>query len=144
MMDRLYLIASIGGQSIAIRAALVDSVVDIGPISPVPLAAPHIAGLAALRSRVLTTIACDRALGLPPAPRRSSRAVVVEVDGHHYGLLVDTIEDARVIDEAPRPIGIRMAAGWSRVAEGMMDFHGETLLLINPARLIAGDDAIAA
>lgn len=144
-MDKLYLIATIAGQPVAIRAELVESVVDIGEVSPVPLAPPHVAGLAALRSRVLTVICCERALGLSPAPRARGRIVVVDVDGHHYGLLVGTIEDARVIDEAPQPIRARLDAGWARVALGMLDYDGETLLLVDPERIVAGcDDAVAA
>lgn len=144
-MDKLYLIATIAGQPVAIRAELVESVVDIGAISPVPLAPPHVAGLAALRSRVLTVICCERALGLQPRPRASARIVVVDVDGHHYGLLVGTIEDARVIDEPPQPIRARLEAGWARVALGMLDYDGETLLLVDPERIVAGcDEPLAA
>jgi len=144
-MERLYLIATIADQPVAIRAELVDSVVDIGTISPVPLAPPHVAGLAALRSKVLTIICCERALGLAPRPRTRSRIVVVDIDGHHYGLLVGTIEDARVIDADPQPIRVRMEAGWARVALGTLDYDGETLLLLDPERLVAGgEEALAA
>lgn len=144
-MDKLYLIATIAGQAVAIRAALVESVVDVGTVAPVPLAPPHVAGLAALRSRVLTVISCERSLGLESAGRASSRVVVVSIDGHHYGLLVGSIEDARLIDEPPQPIRARLDAGWARVALGMLDYHGEALLLIDPERIVSGpDEALAA
>ena len=144
MMDKLYLICVVAGQAVAIRAAKVDSVVDIGAISPVPLAAPHVIGLAALRSRLLTIICCDRALGLPAPARPSRRAVIVDVDGHHYGLLVSVIEDARTIDAELEPIRVRLDAGWARVALGVLQFEGEALLLIDPERLIAGPEELAA
>ena len=144
-MEKLYLIATIAGQPVAIRAALVESVVDVGTISPVPLAPPHVAGLAALRSKVLTVICCECALGLAPTPRGGSRVVVVEIDGHGYGLLVGTIEDARVIDEAPQPIRARLDAGWARIALGMLEYDGEAVLLVDPERIVAGaDEALAA
>lgn len=143
-MEKLYLIATIAGQPVAIRAAMVESVVDIGQISPVPLAPPHVAGLAALRSKVLTVICCERALGLVPVPRRSARIVVVEIDGHSYGLLVGTIEDARVIEEPPAPIRARLDAGWARVAIGMLDFDGEPVLLVDPEQIVAGGDEMLA
>lgn len=144
-MEKLYLIATIAGQPVAIRAELVESVVDIGQITPVPLAPAHVAGLAALRSKVLTVICCERALGLTPSPRQRARIVVVEIDGHNYGLLVGTIEDARVIDEAPEPIRARLDAGWARVAMGMLEYDGEALLLVDPEKIIAGgEESIAA
>lgn len=144
-MENLYLIATIAGQPVAIRAAMVDSVVDLGPIAPAPLAPSHVAGLAALRSKVLTVICCECSLGLADTPSSTRRAVVVSIDGHYYGLLVGSIEDARIIDEAPRPIRARLEPGWTRVALGMLEYESEALLLIDPERIIAGvDEALAA
>lgn len=143
-MEKLYLIATIAGQPVAIRAELVESVVDIGQISPVPLAPPHVAGLAALRSKVLTVICCERALGLPPTPRQGARIVVVEIDGHNYGLLVGTIEDARVIEQPPEPIRARLDAGWARVALGMLDYDGDAVLLVDPEKIVAGGEEVLA
>jgi purine-binding chemotaxis protein CheW len=144
MMENLYLICSIAGQPVAIRAATVDSVVDIGAVSPVPMAPPHVAGLAALRSKLLTIICCERALGFPVSPRSTRRAVIVSVDGHHYGLLVGTIEDASVIERDVVPIRAKLEPGWARVAEGMIEHDGEALLLVDPAKLIAGPEEIFA
>jgi len=144
-MEKLYLIATIAGQPVAIRASMVDSVVDLGAIAPVPLAPPHVAGLAALRSKVLTVICCECSLGIEQSAKPSRRAVVVSIDGHHYGLLVGAIEDARVIDGPPQPIRARLEAGWAHVAIGMLEYDGEALLLIDPERIIAGrDEALAA
>jgi purine-binding chemotaxis protein CheW len=144
-MEKLYLIAAIAGQPVAIRASMVESVVDLGAVAPVPLAPLHVAGLAALRSKVLTVICCECALGLVETQRTTSRAVVVNIDGHHYGLLVGAIEDARVIDQPPQPIRGRLEAGWARVAIGMLEYEGEALLLIDPERIVAGpEEALAA
>jgi purine-binding chemotaxis protein CheW len=144
-MENLYLIATIAGQPVAIHASLVDSVVDLGAIAPVPLAPPHVAGLAALRSKVLTVICCECSLGFVPTLRETRRAVVIQIDGHHYGLIVGSIEDARVIDTPPQPIRARLEPGWARIATGMLEYDGEALLLIDPARIVAGaDEALAA
>lgn len=143
-MENLYLIATIAGQPVAVHASLVESVVDLGAIAPVPLAPPHVAGLAALRSKVLTVICCECALGLEKRGG-NRRAVVIQIDGHHYGLLVGSIDDARVIDEPPQAIRARLEPGWARVAIGMLEYEGEALLLIDPARLVAGvEEALAA
>ncbi len=95
-MDMLKLIARIGDQQIAISADQVESVVEIDAITPVPLAAPHIAGLAALRSRVLTIIDTYAALEIGRSPREGLlQAIVVTIDHHLYGLLVDEVVDCR-------------------------------------------------
>lgn len=145
MMDDLYLVATLAGQSVALRASTVESVVEIGSIAPVPLAPPHVMGMTALRSRVLTVISCEISLGLPRTALSGGRAVVVSVEGHAYALLVGSIEDVRIIEHPPQPIRGRLEAGWARVAIGMIENEGEAVLLIDPDRIVAGpDEAVAA
>src|SRR3546814_1121755 len=55
-MNGLFLIAEIGGRAVAISADQIESVVDIGVVTPIPLADARVRGLAALRSRVVTVI----------------------------------------------------------------------------------------
>lgn len=140
-MDRLYLIATIAGQPVAMRAAAIDSVVDIGAVIPIPAAPVHVAGLAALRSRVLTVICSEAALGLSGRARSTARGVVVAIDGHHYAIAVGGIDDACVIVAEPQPVRIRLEPGWAAVAEAMLPFGDEMLLLIDPVRLIEGRSA---
>jgi purine-binding chemotaxis protein CheW len=59
-MNELLLIVSIAGSRVALPAADVESVVEIDTLIPVPRAPGHLAGLSALRSRVLTVIDCQR------------------------------------------------------------------------------------
>ncbi len=55
-MPQLFLLATIVGQEVAIRSDHVESVVDIGAITPVARTSRAVRGLAALRSRVVTVI----------------------------------------------------------------------------------------
>ncbi|MEO7787809.1 MAG: chemotaxis protein CheW [Sphingomicrobium sp.] len=140
-MNNLLLIVTIAGSRVALRASAVEGVVELDTLIPVPRAAPHIAGLSALRSRVLTVIDCRRSLDLDPAPASDiPEAVVAEVDGHHYALLVDMVED--VVEAAGDPVPIRaaMGAGWSRVSLGMIETGEGPLLLVDVAALVAGPD----
>lgn len=138
-MDELKLIARIAGQRIALPASAVESVVEVDAITPVPLAAPHIAGLAALRSRVLTVIDSYAALELGQSPRDGLlQAVVVTCDNHLYGLLVDEVEDVASIGGEPSPLHAGLSRGWSRMAIGLIEHGGHAILLLDPARLVAG------
>ncbi len=144
-MTILHLIVTIAGQRVAMLARPVESVVEIGTITPVPRVPPHIAGLSTLRSRVLTIVDCLRSLDLGDGCRREgTRMVIVEVDTHHYGLLVDDVLDVVSIDTAPRPAPPSLGTGWARVACGMVEHDGELLLLIDPVALVAGPVAKAA
>jgi purine-binding chemotaxis protein CheW len=92
-MTGLLLVASLAGERIAFPATEVESVVEIGDLTPVPGAAGHVAGLSALRSRVLTAIDCRAALTAGERIERPHDALVIVRDGHAYALLVDGVED---------------------------------------------------
>jgi purine-binding chemotaxis protein CheW len=144
-MATLLLIVRLAGERVAFPAAEVEAVVEIDFIVPAPGAPPHVAGLAALRSRVLTVLDCPAALGLDAgeAPRRD--AVVAVVDGHPYALLVEAVEDVIEADAEPVPLPVRTAALWRRAAKAMVPAGGELLLLVDVGALIAGcADAAAA
>lgn len=142
-MSDLVLIVRLAGERVAFPADLVASVVELDEIAPVPRAAPHIAGLAALRSRVLTVIDAYRSIGLDRPGTPSREAVIVELDGHPYAITVDGVDDV-VEAVATAPLGAQLQGGWSRVAVGTVESDGDILLLIDVAALIAGPQAIAA
>ncbi len=143
-MSELILVVRISGHAVAIRAGAVSSVVELDEVAPVPRAAPHIAGLAALRSRVLTVIDTYVAIGLDKPSTQSREAVVVELDGHHYALTVDSVDD--VVEASVEADATRapFKDGWARVAAGTVEADGDLLLLVDIAALIAGPQALAA
>jgi purine-binding chemotaxis protein CheW len=137
-MADLFLIVRLGGERVALRASEVDSVVEIDALTPVPGAAAHVAGLSALRSRVLTVIDCLRSVD----PSRcvaegASEAVMAVVDGHPYALLVDAVED--VVEATGDPDAARaLTGGWRRVGRAVVELEGDLLLLLDVEALIAG------
>lgn len=143
-MDDLYLIARIADERIAMPARSIGSVVEIDQIAPVPRVAPHIAGLFALRSRVLTVVDTRTALDLGSIARTADmKAVIVNYDGHSYALLVDEVED--VVDGRTREACPAVLAGrWAEAAIGSIRHGEEAILLIDPAVLIAGAEPLAA
>lgn len=145
-MNELLLIVTLAGQRVAIPSDAVESVVELDTIIAVPRAAPHVAGLSALRSRVLTVIDCMRSLELGASDCSDGirEAAVVELDGHHYALIVDAVED--VVDALSEPAAVRagMGRGWERVSKGMVETEIGPLLLVDVGALIAGAEAKAA
>ena len=139
-MSQLLLIVSIAGSRVAFPSAAIESVVELDTLIPVPRAAPHVAGLSALRSRVLTVIDTVRSLDLGDSDCSDGirEAAVVEYDGHHYALIVDTVEDVVEAMSDPAPIRAAMGEGWERVSLGMVETEEGPLLLVDVAALIAG------
>jgi purine-binding chemotaxis protein CheW len=144
-MAELLLITRIGGRRIAFPASEVEAVVELEGLTPAPRAAPHVAGLSALRSRVLTVIDCLASLGLGATDAaRLHDAVVVPSGGHPYALLVEEVEDVLEAATPPVPARAPIGAGWDRVAIGMIEADGDLLLLVDPHQLVVGPVAAQA
>jgi purine-binding chemotaxis protein CheW len=143
-MAELLLIARLAGRRIAFPAADVEAVVELEGLSPAPRALPHVAGLSALRSRVLTVIDGLAALeaGRTEGPGRD--AIVVLSGGHTYALLVDVVEDVIEASGPPTPARASLGAGWDRVSLGMVEAEDQLFLLVDPHQLIAGPAVRAA
>ena len=143
-MKSLYLIVRIAGETVALGADGIGSVVEIDTISRVPRVPAHIIGLFALRSRILTVVDSAAALGFGRAPEEAVRtAVIATADGHGFALLVDEVIDV-VEGGPPSPCVAVTGREWSRVTIGQVTTDGGDLLLVDPLLLIQGPDALAA
>jgi purine-binding chemotaxis protein CheW len=92
----------VGKYLFGVDVSLVQEVVRLQMITPIPLAAPEIAGLINLRGEVLTAIDLRTRLGLPPAdPHREPVNVVVRVDDEPVSLLVDEIGGVLEVSQVP-------------------------------------------
>lgn len=141
-MGELLLVVTIGGHRAAIRAAEVQSVVELDAMTPVPRAPAFVAGLAALRSRALTVIHCARSLELPdaadPGVQGVPKAAVVEHDGHLYALLVDAVDDVVANEGGLAELRANPAGGWKRAALGVAESQAGPLIVLDTAALVAG------
>lgn len=136
-MKELYLIAVIAGDHVAIPAEQIDSVVNVRESVPVPSSAPFIAGLFALRSRVLTLIDCQFFVSAEPAELVPGQpAIVVNIGGCFYGLLVDAVVDVIHSTASPLPLRSRLSAGWHEIGRGLLEIGEETYLLIDPDYMV--------
>jgi purine-binding chemotaxis protein CheW len=145
-MNNLYLLVTIAGDRVALPAATIESVVEINDIEPVPMVASHIAGLFALRSRVLTVIDSHAAVGQGRFDWTGyAEAVIANCDGHGYALLVENVDDVVEAATSVMPSRAVLSPGWAHVALGTIEVGGDALLVIDPAALVAGvSSALAA
>ena len=144
-MADLLLIVRLAGRRIAFPADQVEAVVELEGITPAPCAAAHVAGLSALRSRVLTVIDGLASLGFArSAGAGLLEAIVVPSGGHTYALLVDQVEDVVEASGPLAPVKSPIGPGWDRVALGTIEAGSDLLLLADPHLLIAGPHAQAA
>ena len=136
-MKGLFLVAKIAGERVAIPSNEVESVVRVSNYVSVPGVSPVIAGLFALRSRVLTLIDTQYHIsGKHGSIDNGAFCVVTEIDGHPYGLIVDTVEDVVTVHENTLA-NIGFANGkWRSLCRGMITHDHKLLLLLDTYALI--------
>jgi purine-binding chemotaxis protein CheW len=95
---------------------------------------------------VLTVIDCKRSLELGDTDCSDGirEGAVVELDGHHYALIVDLVEDVIESLSEPQPVRAAMGAGWERVSQGMVETENGPLIIVDVAALVAGAERQAA
>ena len=92
----------VGKYLFGVDVSLVQEVVRLQQITPVPLAVPEIAGLINLRGEVLTAIDLRSRLGMPPTDSgREPVNVVIRVDDEPVSLLVDEIGGVLEVSQVP-------------------------------------------
>ena len=141
-MNEMLLVVMLAGRRAALPAVEVNSVIELGEVTPVPRAAR-----ARRRARRAAQPAADgdrlrrRARARAPAQAdwRRQRAVVVEHDGHLYGLLVDAADDIVAALDEPGPLGADPGPGLAaRRARAGSKPRPARVLLLDIAALIAG------
>jgi purine-binding chemotaxis protein CheW len=136
----------VGKYLFGVDVALVQEIVRLQPVTPVPLSAAEIAGLINLRGEVLTAVDIRSRLGLPPPPTgtRPQVNVVVRVDDEPVSLLVDEIGGVQEIDQVPfesTPSTVDPALGALLVGAYTLP---EQLLLALDARALLAMSPVAA
>jgi purine-binding chemotaxis protein CheW len=93
----------VGPYLFGVEVELVQEIVRLESMTPVPLAAPAIGGLINLRGEVITAVDLRRRLSIAPSTseRIGSLNVVVRVDGEPTSLVVDEIGGVVTIDGLP-------------------------------------------
>lgn len=138
-MDQLYLLATLADTRIAVETGEVEAVVRLTDISPVPGMGAHVAGLSALRSRVLTIIDVAALIhGRATPAERRGLAIIANISGHSYGLMVDGVSDICRVPEGELPLRGQLGPAWAPYARALVEHDGHPWLLVSLAAFIEG------
>lgn len=134
----------LAGETYGINVTQVKEVIRLTEISPVPGAPDYVLGIINLRGVVVSVIDTRRRFGL--APREStddSRIVMIEMDGHIIGVLVDSVSE--VVDLPKAEIDAAPNAGnadASRYIQGVTTLDGKLLILVDLNRLFSEEELL--
>ena len=132
-MSEPILLAQLAGRQIAFPAHQIDSIVELGKVTPAPRSPAYIEGLSTLRSKSLTVINCKSVLGIADdesAPDGIRLAAVVKHGAHHYALILDDVQDVVEPQHEPEPVLGGVGKEWARVASGVVETEVGTTLMM--------------
>jgi purine-binding chemotaxis protein CheW len=145
----------VSGEDFAVDIMRVREIIQPAPLTPVPEAPGHIAGVLRLRGEVVPVVDLHRRLGLPPgAPSRRARYLVVKVAGRLLGLMVDEVCEVLRLDRGElRPAPAAIDSKGTRLFLGVCDGErgagrggrrsgaGRLRLLLNDKALLGPESA---
>lgn len=93
----------IGGVNYALDIQIAREIVEMIPITPVPRAPAHIAGIINLRGEITNILNLNHLMGLPAGEEVDNRKIIVIVseaaNGSNVGLIVDDVQSVLQVSE---------------------------------------------
>lgn len=125
----------VAGQLFGIDVALVQDVIRMQKITPVPLADEIIAGSLNLRGRIVTAIDVRKKLRMLPKDKSVNDKnfnVVVENNGELYSLIVDSIGDVLKLPISSFEANpANLDKNWSEVSNGVFRLNNELMIVLD-------------
>jgi len=134
----------VGPYLFGVDVALVQEIMRVRSITPVPLSVPEIAGLINLRGEVLTAVDLRIRFGLPVDRSRNPINIVVRVDDEPVSLLVDAIDS--VVDVTKLPFETTPSTVDARMRSlitGAYTLPERLLLALDPLRVLSDLESLA-
>lgn len=125
-----------------INVMLVQEVLRVTDIAPVPGAPHYVVGIINLRGNVVTVIDTRMRFGLPPKEMDdSTRIVIIETENQTVGIIVDSVSE--VVDINSSEIETAPNVGndeTARYIEGVVSREEHLLILVDLNKLLSEDE----
>jgi len=144
-----YVTLSVASETYAVPAVTVNELVQLQPLTPVPMMPECIRGLMNLRGTVVPVVDLARQLGLGMTdigPQTCVIVVVAESGGLHssMGVLTNQVDDVVIVAESdiePAPaFGSTINAAY---LTGVTRVQGKFVLILDLARILSPDELLA-
>jgi purine-binding chemotaxis protein CheW len=131
----------IGNEEFGIDIQKVQEINRMIDITRVPNTPPHIEGVVNLRGKIIPIVSLRTKLGFGETEReKATRIMVVEIDGHVIGFIVDSVSEVlRIHDAKIEPMPSITGGTEANYIEGVINLSDRLLILLNLHTLFDGD-----
>ena len=131
-----------GGQDFAFDILQVQRILRYEAPSPLPDAPDFLEGVLPYEGGAVPVVDLRKRLGLPATVTEETRVMVLELDGHRVGVVVDAVARGAAGGQHARSARRRRwSAGWRReYIAGILARPERTIVILNAQRLLADDE----
>jgi purine-binding chemotaxis protein CheW len=134
-----------GNGFFGIDIGMVQEIVLMQEITPIPGGAPYIAGMTDLRGRVIPVAAFTELLGIAPSEQTDdTRILVVENAGGHIGFIVNAVSEVMMVDGSRIEDASALGAREHDFIVGVAKLEEHLVSLVDVPRLLVAADRGAA
>lgn len=124
-------IFSLGKEEYGVPIEMVQEITRFNDVHPLPKAPEYVKGLLSLRGQAIPLIDMHNKFGIKKE-KESEFAIIVEIDEKLIGMVVDEVNEVRILDEiAPPPPLIN-----APFIEGIVNLPDRIILQIIPGRIL--------
>ncbi len=128
---RQCVIFRLGQEAFAVEIAMVNEIIRMKDITPVPGALPHIRGLVNLRGQTIPVMDLRARIGLPEVEESGdSRIVVIDFEAGRLGIVVDAVEEVMTFEADDIQPAPALAAGQEQEFVEGVARQGERLVTL--------------
>lgn len=126
-------------------AQIVQEVIRVGAVTPVPHAPAEVLGVINLRGKIVTLLDTGLLLGFPPGPPdRQNRIFVIEDKGEFFGMLADRVDEVVELDPGQlEPPPSNMPPAQSMFCTAVCRVSGRVITLLKTKELLSATRAPA-
>ncbi|MCS6913781.1 MAG: chemotaxis protein CheW [Myxococcales bacterium] len=143
----------VGDEEYALDIMRIKEIINPLPIRRVPKSPPFVEGLVELRGKVLPVIDMRKRFDVPPltpeqaqdpAVQRARKYLIVPIDGHIIGLIVDRVSDViRVSRDAIRPTPELTQTEAARYFVGVCHHRDRILMVLDLDAILSSSEKIS-
>jgi purine-binding chemotaxis protein CheW len=134
----------VGRQAFAFDILQVERILRYSTPAPLPKAPEFLEGLLPYGEGTVAVLDLRKRFELEAVIREETRLMILELDGHRVGALVDEVLEVIRVDSttitAPSPIVSGLAAIY---ISGILNRGGRTLIILNARKLLSSSERLA-
>jgi purine-binding chemotaxis protein CheW len=133
----------LGNEEFGIDITKVQEINRMIDITKIPNAPRHVEGVVNLRGKIIPIVSLRTKLGFGQAEwDKSTRIMVVEIEGKILGFIVDSVSEVlRIHDAKVEPAPSITGSSESVYIEGVINLSDRILILLDLKALLEGDSA---